>query len=270
MPDRESYIPKVRNFSRRWNIGVLGKSAQALGAILLAFGNSHAAPIAEDNFKEQLIERSPFIPAGQSFSAEEDVTIPLGNRINTSDLTIRALYQLDGKYRFFIFDESENSGEWVYLGETSNSYRVTEFDVQSMKATLEWKGQITHVALASVALPTGNYSPIVSKGNSNTPDANQQGSTAHHPGVHANSFSHRPSIQSSRRLSLGMSIPQPEESNPRPQSLTTYTSSSGNHAPTDPTPSPVIVGQGMIPNMEKHQPVFIRPRRGTPSSGTSE
>ncbi|MEX0325147.1 MAG: hypothetical protein AB3N33_03565, partial [Puniceicoccaceae bacterium] len=120
-----------------------------------------------------IMERSPFIPP--------DFTPPGNSRAAAakaaaSSYEFKGFYRIGDKYRFLVSEPRSNDGDWVELGESSDSYEVRRFDPESETLTLFFNNSEKQLQLTELA---ANPTPMPVSGQIKTPSQpSQQGAPA--------------------------------------------------------------------------------------------
>ncbi|MEX0330239.1 MAG: hypothetical protein AB3N64_02335 [Puniceicoccaceae bacterium] len=114
-----------------------------------------------------IMERSPFIPP--------DFTPPGNSRAAAAksvanSYEFKGFYRIGDKYRFLVSEPRSNDGDWVELGESSDSYEVRRFDPESETLTLFFNNSEKQLQLTELA---ANPTPMPVSGQIKTASAQQ-------------------------------------------------------------------------------------------------
>lgn len=146
------------------------KSARTLGRQLLMcalFTLTSSLSLSS----QTLESRSPFLPHDHKKKTEPVAPKPVAvNGAIARQIEFRGVVQMNGVYKFSLFNKSDQKGYWIPEGESRDNIKVTKFDADSMAITVSQNGRTERLTLMEstdtpMAVATSAPPPTAKSGN---------------------------------------------------------------------------------------------------------
>lgn len=124
----------------------------------------------ESNFRSPIVEKSPFLPPDFNLPQEApSAPPPTAPARATNNLEFKGVYQINGEYKFNIFDGQTQKGTWLGLNETKDGFEVIKFHPEGNSIDIQVAGGITNLAMA---VPNDKPMAVASTPSGNVTTAN--------------------------------------------------------------------------------------------------
>lgn len=149
------------------------KSARALGRQLLLcalFTLTSSLSLSS----QTLESRSPFLPHDHKKPTPVAPKPVAVNGAIARQIEFRGVVQMNGVYKFSLFNKSDQKGYWIPEGESRDNIKVTKFDADSMSVTVSQNGRTEKITLMEstdtpMAVATSAPPATAKNGNSGKP-----------------------------------------------------------------------------------------------------
>lgn len=123
------------------------KSARTLGRQLLLcvlFTLTSSLSLSS----QTLVSRSPFLPHDHKKKTAPVVPKPVAtNGAIARQIEFRGIVQMNGVYKFSLFNKSDQKGYWIPEGESRDNIKITKFDADSKTVTVSQNGRTEKLTL---------------------------------------------------------------------------------------------------------------------------
>ena len=146
-------------FSNRSSRGTLPRRLLSFGLLASIATLCSAASNLESN--------SPFLPPGYNTAKPAPPKpVPQANGPLSRELEFRGVVQMGGSYQFSLFSKKDNRGYWIPENSSENGIRVSNFELDAMRITVNSNGRTEQLTLMNATdspLPVARTAPTAAK-----------------------------------------------------------------------------------------------------------
>ncbi|MGJ8650091.1 MAG: hypothetical protein ACSHX4_07020 [Opitutaceae bacterium] len=96
---------------------------------------------------QTLESRSPFLPHDHKKPTRVEPKPVVVNGAIARQIEFRGIVQMNGVYKFSLFNKSDQKGYWIPEGESRDNIKITKFDADSKTVTVSQNGRTEKLSL---------------------------------------------------------------------------------------------------------------------------